>query len=191
MNFSMQNKYLKIFIIICGIIVLGLLFRTESGGAKNIQIDGNHIIMDLGKKHISATLAPKSQESFLVDSGDASLNFGDFYVVPIQRAKELERSYPEFQDCGSFDNIEGYKDSLIYVGFIATNKTAEIELKEAAKLLHKGVAKITGSKLNIPGQKEIPDTGFMNLIGKGPGIYYLIDKIEVIDIQYQKGINYY
>lgn len=190
----MKEKYLKNFLIVSALIFLGFFFsflvKNNNRGAKNIQINGDYVTMDLDKKHISAELLPKSQEVFLVDSGGVSSNFGDFYVIPMQRAKELEQSYPEFQDCGSFDNIEGYKGSLIYVGFIATNKTAEIELREATKLLHKGVAKITGSKLNIPGQKAIPDIGLMNLIGKGPGMYYLIDKIEVIDIQYQKGGNY-
>lgn len=190
----MKEKYFKIFIIVFTLLFFGFVFSFlggNNGGAKNIKIEGNRVTMILDGKKVIADLKEKSKESFLVDSGDASLNFGDFYVVPMQRAKELEQSYPEFQDCGSFDNIEGYKGSLIYVGFIAANKTAETELKVAANLLHKGVAKITGSKLNIPGQKEIPDTGLMNLIGKKPGVYYLIDKIEIIDIQYQKGKNYY
>lgn len=187
-----KGKLFKNFLIVFVLLFLGFTFSFLAGnnnkGAKNIQINADNITMDLNKKRISAELLPKSQEIFLVDSGGMSSNIGEFYVVPMEKVKYLEKNYPDFLNCPSLDADE-YKNNLIYVGFISTDQNTISKMNEATKLF-KGVVEITGSKLKIVGQKETPDTGFLNLIGKNPGTYYFIDNINVLDERYRLGKNY-
>lgn len=163
---------------------------NERKSARNIKVSGNNITLTINNKDISARLAEKSTQSFLVDSGYmTSSNTGEFIIIPIEKAKSLEQSYPDFLNCNSFDNIEGYKNNLILVEFIATNETAKKEMREATDI-YKGVIEISGSRLLIPGQKENPDSGLPAVFSKNPGIYYLIDDFQVNDRWYQKSKNY-
>lgn len=172
------------------VIVLFLLVSYFSNTTKDISVTGNTVTLNLKKGLVHAELAPEAQKLFLVDSGGVvSSGYGGFFMIPVEKALELERGFPEFLDCNSFDNIEGYKNSIQYVGFIPADKNVEIELNDASKQLHKGVLKITGSEL-IFGDKKAPVTGFASIVSREPNTFYLVSKAEIVDLKYQKNAKY-
>lgn len=192
-----KSKYLIIFISIVLVsivlVVLGFaVFKGSHRDAKNIQVEGNHVTMTLGKQNITAELTTKTKESFLVNSGElSSLNTGEFNVIPMETVRYLEQKYTDFIHCGSPGEEEG-KSSLIYIGLIATTLTAEKEMKRVESLYKKGgnlvVIENTGSKLDkIEGLKrEISNYGFIVTERVKPNIYYLVDDIKIVQERYQK-----
>ncbi|MDD5195304.1 MAG: hypothetical protein PHQ96_06515 [Candidatus Omnitrophica bacterium] len=175
----------KLIILIVSIIIVAFILFSKPAakgpeGARNIKIQGNYVSMMLNNKKITAQLEEKSTKSFVVDSGDLiSANTGEFFVVPLEKLG----SFPDSVNCESLTH-QLYKDNTMFIGFIALNPSAELELEKVASL-HKGVIEIVGSEIKKEtNNKEMPRRGFSAILQSSPSIYYLVDEIKIVKEKY-------
>lgn len=180
----MERKNI-IFLIIFLAIAVFVMPKVFYKISKNIQVNGNRVVIDYGKHHIVAETQPEDKESFLVNNGSASkLSDAWFWVIPMGRVKELKEQYGDFTHCGSA-GASAAQDSLCRLFLFAANPVAERKIKEVIKYSRNSpIIEIKAFKLNIAGHTYKQEK-YEPFDPSSPELYYLVNDVTLIKERYQ------
>ncbi len=151
---------------------------------QKITINGNEATIKFGRHYIVAQGENESYYSFLVNNGFYhSSRLPGFFVISMERVKELKSQYGDFVHCGSA-GAEAGKESLYLIYLIPFNSEADKKIKGIMKeRLNSPVIKITGHKLFIKEHTLRGKTYYSDYPGNEE--FYLVKDVVITQRNFQ------
>jgi len=174
-------------IVAAALIITAIYFIPRSSKSTGIEQRGRRLSITAGKHRLKANIIGlENSQSFLVIGGSCRADShytANLSVIPLNTAKRLARTYPDFRKCSS-PGASTAKRSVQSMLLYAANRGAKRRLKTLASLASAGkepVIKMAYVKINITnhtikyGDEEIPVDLYTNIPS------WLVKDIQIVE----------
>lgn len=173
-------------VIIAVLLVAGVYFGTQRGGAQVTQT-GDAVSITIGRHKLEGVvLDPEYSDSFLAIGGMTGSDFfftAHLSVMPLETAEALAERYGNFRRCSS-PGAAAAQRSVDHMALYAADARVERRLKQINRLAlkHKSpVFKMTFVELDITHHTMEQMGHEIEVVSHGAGPFYLVRKIELVE----------
>ena len=174
-------------VIVAVLLVAGVYFGTQRGGASEVTQTGDAVSITIGRHRLEGVvLDPEYCDSFLTIGGMSGSDFfftAHLSVIQLSTAEALAGQYGNFRRCSS-PGASAAKSSVDHMALYAADAKVERRLKRINRLAlkHKSpVFKMTFIELDITRHTMEQMGHEIDVVSHGAGPFYLVRKIELID----------